>query len=216
MQAQLPAQLPSQIPSQIPTQSQENLQKSTLLHQIDYNNAENKKLIEQTLQEAETTSTQDQLMNQTQQLQQHLMHSQENMQQGMPQGMPQNMPQTQLQTQPQTQPQPQPKPQEKMISHSGIPPTNPETFTGKVHALLPSIEKYQLKYPSFLFQEVNVKKLVILVILCIIFQLPGVRNAMFSGTQRITQNEWIPCIILGLLNAAIYITIIQCIESTSN
>lgn len=95
-------------------------------------------------------------------------------------------------------------------------PQEPEMLSSsagsQIKKLLPSLDKYNLKYPSFLFQVVNLKKLVLLVILCVIFQLTPVRNLFINNMSKITANEFVFAIILGLINAAVYFSVITCVN----
>lgn len=192
-------------------QQNTNKHQSTLLNHIDYNNA---KLIEDTLKQTEILQPLEpnDLLQNTQQYtssQQIPQNTQQNTSQQTTQ-MQQN---TQQYTQQNEPPHTSPQIQENFTQTNNDEPQPVLSSTAsKIKGLLPSLDKYNLKYPSFLFQEINVKKLVVLVILCILFQLPVVRAVIIDNIAKLTSNEILPSIILGLLNAATYMSVITCVN----
>lgn len=205
-----------------------NKNQSTLLNNIDYNNA---KLIEDSLKETEILQpmkAQDFQQEQAMKASVSTMNQQQQQLppnlQNMPPNAAQNVPFNASQLPPNLHNMPSNTPinsaQNLTNMSSNLPPPSQEppsppqqlSATSKLKGLLPSLDKYNLKYPAFLFQQVNVKKLILLVVLCIAFQLPFIRNAMINNLAKFSSNEILPSLILGLLNAATYMTVINCIN----
>lgn len=209
--------IPGTIPTTttIPSLSSSNSNKSTLINDIDFNDVQNAKIIEESLKLVENNTK---IPSKSSNIPVNPINIPSSSMQNIPPPPPpppvmQNIPPSVMQPIQNIQ-QLQHEQQQKMMAEEQQRQLDQQRSLSNgssIEQFLPTL-KYNLKYPAFLFKQVNLKKFIILVVISIIFQLPAVRNVMMENSAKITTNVFIPCIILGLLNSAIYFTLDQIVE----